>query len=161
MAKNDRIPSTYLGKKKLEDELKRLRSEERPKIILAIEEAREKGDLSENAEYDAAKDAQAHLNHRMNEIEDALARLEVITPDQIQDKEKVAFGATVTLAALDTDDKKTYQVVGGHESDVQAGRISIQSPMGSALIGKCPGDIALVRTPRGVVEYEVLKVEYL
>lgn len=155
-----RIPSTLEGKRKLEEELKRLRSEERPRIISAIEEAREKGDLSENAEYDAAKEAQQQLNQRLQEIEDALTRLDIITLDQIQDKEKVAFSATVTLLDINTDETKIYQIVGGHEADIQVGKISIQSPIGSTMIGKRKGDVVPVRTPRGIVEYEVLEVHY-
>lgn len=158
---NQRIPSTLAGKRKLEEELKRMRSEERPRIIAAIEEAREKGDLSENAEYDAAKEAQAQLTQRMQEMENSLARLEVITSEQIQDRNKVAFSATVTVLDLSSDEEKTYQIVGGHEADIQVGKISIQSPVGSTLIGKRLGDVVPVRTPRGTVEYEILKINYM
>ena len=156
----ERIPSTQEGKRKLEDELKRLRSEDRPRIIAAIEEAREKGDLSENAEYDAAKEAQLQLTMRIQEIEDALSRLDIITPNRIQDRSKIAFSATVTLLDLGTDEQKCYQIVGGHEADIQLGKISIQSPIGCTMIGKRQGDLVPVRTPKGVVEYEVLKVDY-
>jgi transcription elongation factor GreA len=130
-------------------------------VIAAIEEAREKGDLSENAEYDAAKEAQAQLTYRMQEIEDCLARLEVVGDHHIQDRGKVAFSATVTLADLATDEEKRFQIVGGHEADLQAGRISIQSPVASALIGKRAGDVAAVHTPKGLVEYEIKSIEYL
>lgn len=155
-----RIASTIHGKRKLEEELKRLRSEERPRIIAAIEEAREKGDLSENAEYDAAKEAQAHLTQRMQEIEDCLSRLEVITDEYIQDRSRVAFSATVTIVNTTTDAEKTYKIVGAHESDIQVGKISIESPVGKALIGKTVGDVTQVRTPRGVLEYEIIKIDY-
>lgn len=158
---NPRIPSTLHGKRKLEEELKRLRSEERPKVIAAIEEAREKGDLSENAEYDAAKEAQSQLMYRIQEVENCLAQLEVVSDHHIQDRAKVAFSATVTLADLATDEEKRFQIVGGHEADLQSGKISIQSPVASALIGKRAGDVVPVRTPKGLVEYEIKSVEYL
>ncbi len=156
-----RIASTREGKEKLEVELKRLRAEERPKIIAAIEKAREHGDLSENAEYSAAKEAQQHLTQRIQEIEDCLSRLEVIDLRRLEGTEKISFGATVTLLELEIDARKTYQIVGGHESDIPHGRISIQSPVGSALIGKREGDIVPIKTPRGVVEYEVIKIAYV
>ena len=155
-----RIPSTLEGKRKLEEELKRMRSQDRPRIIAAIEEAREKGDLSENAEYDAAKDAQAQLNHRMIEVEDVLARIDVISGEQIQDRNKIAFSATVTLLDINTDETKIYRIVGGHEADIQLGKISIQSPIGSTMIGKRKGDVVPVRTPKGIIEYEVLEIAY-
>lgn len=155
-----RIASTPEGKRRLDEELRRLRAEDRPRIIAAIEEAREKGDLSENSEYDAAKEAQLQLSQRIQEIEDCLSRIEVVHARDIQDKDRVAFSATVTIVDVNTDEERTYQIVGGHESDITLGKISLQSPVGSALIGKRVGDLVAIKTPRGVVEYEVTNIVY-
>jgi len=147
------------GHKKLHERLKHLKAVERPKIIHAIEVARGHGDLSENAEYDAAKEAQAHLTREIREVEDKLARAQVIDPAKMN-HEKIAFGATVTLEETESGTKVTYQIVGAYESDVKSGKISIESPIAKALIGKERGDATQVHTPKGLKEYEIITVEY-
>lgn len=152
----DRIPITIRGKAKLEEELKRLTSVERPAVIKAIEEARSHGDISENAEYDAAKERQAMLEGRIAEIQGQLAGAEIVDPSQIK-SDKIVFGAHVVLTDLDTEDEVTYQIVGVDESDVKEGRISILSPLARALIGKTTGDSIQVKSPKGEKEYEVVR----
>lgn len=147
------------GKKKLEARLKHLKSVERPKIIKAIEEARAHGDLSENAEYHAAKEAQAHLSMELREIEDKLARAEVIDPKNLN-HDKVVFGATVQLEDLESGEKKEYQIVGPLESDVAHGKISIASPIAKALVGKKVGEVVAVSTPKGQKEFELLAIAF-
>ena len=147
------------GHKKLHERLKHLKAVERPKTIQAIETARGHGDLSENAEYDAAKEAQGQLNMEIRNIEDALARAHVIDPSTMK-HEKVAFGATVTIEETDSGKKTTYQIVGVHESDIKTGKISIESPIARALIGKEAGDIAQVNTPKGSRELEIIEIKY-
>ena len=147
------------GHKKLHERLKYLRAVERPKNIQAIETARGHGDLSENADYDAAKEAQAHLSREISEIEDRLSRAQVIDPTTIS-HDKIAFGATVTLEESDSGKEVTYQIVGVFESDIKLGKISVESPIAKALIGKAVGDAALVQTPKGTREYEILAIEY-
>jgi transcription elongation factor GreA len=148
------------GYKKLQDELKRLKSEERPKIIQAIEEARGHGDLTENAEYDAAKERQQQLDQRMREIEDKLARAEIIRPGDVKG-DRVVFGATVVLNDLGADRVVTYQVVGEDEADRSQGRISIRSPLARAMIGKLAGDFIVVNTPAGEREYVVEEIKFI
>ena len=155
----NKIPMTPEGHKKLQERLKYLKSVERPKIVQAIEVARGHGDLSENAEYEAAKDAQGHCNSEMKMIEDKLARAQVIDPATITHT-KIAFGATVSIEDTQTDTKVTYQIVGEDESDIKLGRISIMSPIAKALIGKEEGDIVTVQTPKGTREFEILAIEY-
>lgn len=147
------------GKKKMEERLKHLKSVERPRNVKAIETARGHGDLSENAEYHAAKEEQAHLAREMREIEDKLARAEVIDPSKLSHS-KVTFGATVVLEDTNLGEEKKYQIVGPDESDVKAGKISIISPIARALIGKEKGDVVAVQTPNGKKEFEILAVEY-
>lgn len=147
------------GKKKLEARLKHLKAVERPKIIKAIEEARAHGDLSENAEYHAAKEAQAHLSMELREIEDKLARAEVIDPKNLN-HDKVVFGATVQLEDLESGEKKEYQIVGPLESDVARGKISIASPIAKALVGKKVGEVVAVVTPKGQKEFELLVIAF-
>ncbi|MBI4124555.1 MAG: transcription elongation factor GreA [Deltaproteobacteria bacterium] len=154
-----KIPMTPEGKKKMEARLKHLKAVERPKIIMAIEEARGHGDLSENAEYHAAKEAQAHLSRELREIEDKLARAQVIDPSQFNHS-KVTFGASVTLEDAETGEEKTYQIVGPDESDVKAGKISVVSPIAKALIGKEKGDVVTVSTPKGPKELAILSVRF-
>ncbi|OGQ05985.1 MAG: transcription elongation factor GreA [Deltaproteobacteria bacterium RIFCSPLOWO2_12_FULL_44_12] len=154
-----KAPMTPEGHKKLQEKLKHLKAVERPKVIHAIEIARGHGDLSENAEYDAAKEAQAHLSREIAETEDRLSRAEVIDPSKLN-HEKISFGATVTIEETESGTKVTYQIVGAHESDVKLGKISIESPIAKALIGKQAGDATQVHTPKGVREYEVLIIEY-
>lgn len=147
------------GFESLEAELKRLKGEERPAVVQAIEEARAHGDLSENAEYHAAKERQGMIEARVTELEDKMSRAEVIDPSKLSG-EKAIFGATVTL--IDEDDKKvTYQIVGADEADVSSGRISYTSPIGRALIGKTVGDEVEVITPGGEKYYDVDAVQFV
>lgn len=150
---------TSEGYKSLEEEIKFLKSVERPRIIKAIAEAREHGDLSENAEYHAAKEQQGLNESRVAELEDKISRAEVIDVSKLSG-ETVKFGATVTLVDEDTDEEATYQIVGEIEADVKKGRVSITSPIARALIGKSVGDSVEVNTPGGGKSYEILKVEY-
>jgi transcription elongation factor GreA len=155
----EKVPMTIEGFKKLEAELHRLKVEERPLIIQQIAEARDHGDLSENAEYHAAKDAQGLNEAKVAELEDKVSRAEVIDPAKLSGS-TVKFGATVTLADEDSGDKVKYKIVGEHEANVREGKISITSPIARALIGKSKGDSAEVTTPRGTRSYEILKIEY-
>ena len=155
----ERVPMTMEGYQKLEAELHRLKSEERPRIIAAISEARSHGDLSENAEYHAAKEQQGLNEAKVAEIEDKLSRAEVIDPTQ-QSGATVKFGATVSLEDEDTGDKVKYKIVGEMESNVREGKISIGSPIARALIGKVKGDSVEVTTPKGTRSYEILKIEW-
>jgi transcription elongation factor GreA len=155
----EKVPMTASGYEALAAELKRRISEDRPKIIQAIAEARTHGDLSENAEYHAAKDQQSHNEGRIAELEDKLSRSEVIDLSKLSGK-TVKFGAKVTLVDEDTDEKKIYQIVGDVEADVKNGRISISSPIARALIGKSIGDSVEVAAPGGARAYEILKVKF-
>ncbi len=148
------------GYQALDDELKRLKTVERPSVIAAISEAREHGDLSENAEYHAAKERQGWIEGQIAEIEDKLARAQVIDVSKLSGTQ-VKFGATVSLVDEDTEDEARYQIVGEHEADVKGGRISISSPIARAIIGKEVGDVVEVNTPGGVKSYEILKVEWV
>ena len=152
-------PMTAAGYARIEQELKRLKGEERPSIIKAIAEAREHGDLSENAEYHAAKERQAIVEGRVEELTDKLRRAKVIDVTKLSGDD-VKFGAFVTLANDDTDEESTYQIVGSEESDIRAGLLSITSPLARALIGKTSGDAVEVHTPNGQRGYEVVSVEY-
>jgi len=147
------------GFEALEEELKRLKTVERPSIIKAIGVAREHGDLSENAEYHAARERQSFTEGRLAELEDAISRADVIDPKSISGK-VIRFGATVRLADEDTDEKSTYQIVGTHESDIAKGKLSITSPLARALIGKTVGDSAEVTTPGGGKYYEIMMVQF-
>jgi len=155
----DKIPMTRAGYTALEVELKQLKSEERPAIIRAIAEAREHGDLSENAEYHSAKEKQSFIEGRIKEIEGILGLAEVIDPTKLSGA--IKFGATVTLVDEDTDEEKTWQIVGEHEASIEAGLLNIKSPIARALIGKEEGDSVEVSTPGGEKAYEVLKIEYI
>lgn len=150
---------TIEGFKSLEAELHRLKAEERPRIIQAIAEARSHGDLSENAEYHAAKEAQGLNEAKVAELEDKMSRAEVVDTSKLSG-ESIKFGATVTLVDEDTDEKVKYKIVGDLEANVREGKISISSPIARALIGKSKGDTAEVTTPKGPRSYEVLKVEW-
>ena len=152
----DKLPLTLRGKKLLEDELKKLMTQDRPETIKAIEEARAQGDISENAEYDAAKERQGMIEGRIGEIQAKLAGAEVVDPSTIK-SDRIVFGAHVNLMDVETEEETTYQIVGVDESDVKEGRISILSPMARALIGKRAGDVIEVRSPKGQKEYEVLE----
>ena len=156
----DKVPMTVQGHVALEAELKVRQQEERPRIIQAIAEARSHGDLSENAEYHAAKEAQSHNEGRIAELEDRLSRAEVIDVTKLSGS-TIKFGATVTLVDEDTDEEKVYQIVGETEADVKSGKVSVTSPTARALIGKKSGDSVEVNTPGGGKSYEILKVEFL
>jgi transcription elongation factor GreA len=161
MATQDaRVPMTQKGYQFLIEELKRLKSVERPKLVQEIEEARGHGDLSENAEFHAAKDRQSLLDVQIREIEDKLARAQVIEISKLSG-DKIVFGATVSLADSDTGDKVVYQIVGDHEAEPKNGKISISSPVARALIGKSEGDEVQVRTPTGVRTFEVLSLNFI
>lgn len=153
------VPMTARGKKRLEEELKQLKTVERPQVIQEIATARAHGDLSENAEYDAAKEKQSFIEGRIKEIDDKLARAQVIDPLEVA-TDKIVFGATVELKDLDTEETKVYQIVGVDEADVKLGRLSIESPVARQLLGKKEGDEVTVRVPKGEVEYEVISIRY-
>ncbi|MCR8826100.1 transcription elongation factor GreA [Pseudosulfitobacter koreensis] len=155
----EKIPMTRKGHLALETELKHLKSVERPAIIKAIAEAREHGDLSENAEYHSAKEKQSFIEGRIKELEGAISLADVIDPAKM--KGSIKFGATVTLVDEDTDEEKTYQIVGEYEANIEAGLLNIKSPIARALIGKEEGDSVEVRTPGGDKSYEVLKIAFV
>lgn len=157
---NDLLPITLRGKTLLETELKKLIFEERPAIIKAIEEARAHGDISENAEYDAAKEKQGMIEGRISEIQGKIAGAEVIDPSQIK-SDRIVFGATVTLMDTETEEQITYQIVGFDEADVKKGMISIMSPIARAMIGKAAGDIITVQSPKGDKEFEVISFKFV
>jgi len=147
------------GYQTLDEELKRLKTIERPAVIAAISEARQHGDLSENAEYHAAKERQGWIEGRIAEIEDKIARAQVIDVSKLSGTQ-VKFGATVSVVDEDTEEEARYQIVGDHEADVKEGRISLSSPLSRAMIGKEVGEVVEVNTPGGVKAYEILKVEW-
>lgn len=155
-----KIPMTAEGHRALDDELRHLKSVERPAVIQAISEARDHGDLSENAEYHAAKERQGWIEGRLQELEDKLARAQVIDTTKLSG-ETVKFGATVTVVDEDTDAEATYKIVGDDEADVKSGKISISSPIARALINKETGDVVEVTAPGGVKTYEILKVKWI
>jgi transcription elongation factor GreA len=155
----EKLPMTQGGYDRILEELRRLKTEERPAVIRAIEEARGHGDLSENAEYHAAKERQGFIEGRVAELEDKARRSEVIDPKQFSGKQ-IKFGAKVKLADEDTDKKITYQIVGADESDIKSGLLSVSSPLARALIGKSRGDSVEVITPGGARAYEILSVRY-
>jgi transcription elongation factor GreA len=157
-----KYPMTVHGAERLKAELHRLKTIERPAVIQAIAEARSHGDLSENADYDAAKERQGFIEGRFADVESKLAHAQVINPADIYDHEgRVVFGATVELEDAETGDTVTYQIVGDDEADIKLGKISVSSPIARALIGKSEGDTAEVQAPGGVREYEVLIVRYV
>jgi transcription elongation factor GreA len=154
----DKIPMTRAGFSKLDDELKVLKSVERPSVIRAIAEAREHGDLSENAEYHAAREKQSFIEGRIKELEGILSLAEVIDPSKLSGA--IKFGATVQLVDEDSGEEKTYQIVGETEADIERGLLNIRSPLARALIGKDKGDSVDVKTPGGQRSYEVVSVRY-
>jgi transcription elongation factor GreA len=156
-----KVPLTVRGAELLKDELQRLKSVERPSVIEAIAEARSHGDLSENAEYDAAKERQAFVEGRIAELESKLSNAQVIDPKALEADGRVVFGTTVNLMDLETEDEVTYQIVGDDEADIKSGKVSVNSPIARALIGKESGDVAEVMAPGGIREYEVLDVKYI
>jgi transcription elongation factor GreA len=154
------IPITKRGSEKLKDELHKLKTVERPSVINAIAEARAQGDLSENAEYDAAKDRQGFIEGRIQEIEGKLSVAQIIDPSGLDAGGRVVFGATVSLEDEETGDKVTYQIVGEDEADLKLGLVNISSPIARALIGKEEGDVAEVQAPGGIKRYEIVAVSY-
>ena len=155
----EKVPMTLQGYEALQSELKLLKGTERPAIIQAIAEAREHGDLSENAEYHAARERQSFVEGRIAELEDKTSRAEIIDPAKLSG-DQIMFGATVVVADCDTDEEKKYQIVGESESDIANGKLAITSPMARALIGKSVGDTIEVHTPGGTKDYEVVTVEF-
>ena len=156
----NKTPLTIEGAEKLRVELHRLKTVERPSVIAAIAEARSHGDLSENAEYDAAKERQAFVEGRIKEVEFKLSNAQIIDPKLLDADGRCVFGATVDLEDQDSGDRVTYQIVGEDEADIKSGKISVNSPIARALIGKYAGDVAQVQAPGGLREYEVLDVRY-
>jgi transcription elongation factor GreA len=156
-----KVPLTVLGAELLRTELQRLKSVERPSVIAAIAEARSHGDLSENAEYDAAKERQGFVEGRIQELEGKLGNAVIIDPSAIDADGRIVFGATVDLEDMESGDNVTYQIVGDDEADLKQAKISVSSPIARALIGKSAGDIAEVQAPGGIREYEVLDVKYI
>ena len=155
-----KVPLTLRGAELLREELKRLKSVDRPAVVAAIAEARSHGDLSENAEYDAAKERQGFIEGRIQEVESKLGNAQVIDPRALDADGRVVFGATVELEDMDSGDTVTYQIVGDDEADIKKDMISLNSPVARALIGKYAGDVAQVQTPGGKREYEILDVRY-
>ncbi|MFN3261347.1 MAG: transcription elongation factor GreA [Pikeienuella sp.] len=155
----EKAPMTAAGYAALNEELKDLKSIQRPDVIRAIAEAREHGDLSENAEYHSARERQSFIEGRIKELEGLISRAEVIDPSKLSGSQ-IKFGATITVADEDTDEEKTYQIVGETEADIASGKLNIRSPLARALIGKEPGDSVEVMTPGGGKSYEVISVEF-
>jgi transcription elongation factor GreA len=156
-----KIPVTLRGAELLREELKRLKTVDRPAVVAAIAEARSHGDLSENAEYDAAKERQGFIEGRIADVEGKLGNAQIIDPAALDADGRVVFGATVDLEDADNGQKVSYQIVGDDEADLKVGKISLNSPVARALIGKFAGDVAEVQTPGGRREYEILDVRYL
>ncbi|MDR3213277.1 MAG: transcription elongation factor GreA [Azoarcus sp.] len=157
----NKIPLTIAGAEALRAELRRLKTVERPSVIAAIAEARSHGDLSENAEYDAAKERQGFIEGRILDVEGKLGNAQIIDPRLLDADGRCVFGATVTLEDMDSGKKVTYQIVGDDEADIKAGKISVNSPVARALIGKYAGDVAEVQAPGGEREYEIINVVYV
>lgn len=155
------MPMTLVGSERLRAQLKEMKSVDRPRITKAIAEARAHGDLSENAEYHAAREQQSFLEGRINELESALAEAQIIDVSAMTSETRIVFGATVDLINLENDDEVTYQIVGEQEADINENRISITSPIARALIGKEEGEVIEVNAPGGIIEYEVLEVKYV
>lgn len=158
---NNRVPMTRQGEQALRDELHKLKSEDRPRVIEAIAEAREHGDLKENAEYHAAREQQSFVEGRIQEIEGKLAAAQVIDVTTMEKTGRVIFGTTVRLINVDTEEEETYQIVGEDEADIKQGRLSVSSPIARALIGKEEGEEVSIQVPSGTVEYEIDEVMHL
>ena len=156
-----KVPLTVAGAEALKVELQRLKAVERPDVVRAIAEARAQGDLSENAEYDAAKERQGFVEGRINDLEGKLSVAQVIDPKTLDDDGRVVFGVTVDLEETESGDKASYQIVGEDEADIKQSKISFSSPMARAMIGKSAGDTVEVRAPGGVREYEIVEVKYI
>ena len=157
----NKVPLTVKGAELLRSELHQLKTVERPQVIAALQEARSHGDLSENAEYDAAKERQSFIEGRIVEVESKLANAQIIDPAHLDADGRCVFGATVELEEVDSRETVTYQIVGDDEADIKSNKISISSPIARALIGKYSGDVAEVKAPGGIKEYEILDVKYL
>jgi transcription elongation factor GreA len=157
----DKVPMTHKGAEKLKEELHQLKSIERPSVILAIAEARAHGDLKENAEYHAAKDKQGFIEARIRDIEHKLSHAVVINVTTVPAQDKVIFGATVKIINTETDESISYQIVGEDEADIKSGKISVHSPIARALIGKEMGDVTIVHTPSGKMEYEIIEIQFI
>ena len=156
-----RIPITVAGAEKLRRELDELKRVKRPAVVQAIAEAREKGDLSENAEYDAAKEMQGHIEGRIAELEGKIPMLQIIDPKTLQAGERIVFGATVELEDEESGNTKSYQIVGDDEADIKENRISISSPLARSLIGKFEGDEVTCPAPKGLIHYAIISVKYV
>ena len=156
-----KIPITLVGVEKMRAELHRLKTKDRPAVITAIAEARAQGDITENAEYEAARERQGFIEGRIIELEAKLANAQVIDPSLLEDDGRVVFGSTVELMEVSSDESVTYQIVGEDEADIKLGKLSYSSPIAKALIGKFSGDVAEVRTPGGVKEFEIVDVKYV
>lgn len=156
----EQTPMTARGEMLLRKELERLKLVERPRIVAAIAEARSHGDLSENAEYDAAKERQGMIEARINELEYKMSLFEIMDISKMAG-DKVAFGATVTIENMDTEERKVYTIVGSDEADIFSGKISIMSPLAKAMLGKEVGDDFIVQAPKGDTEYEIIKIEFV
>ena len=157
----NKFPVTVNGAELLRAELQRLKAVDRPNVITAIAEARAQGDLSENAEYDAARERQGFIEGRILELEAKLANVQIIDPTLLDDDGRVVFGTTVELMDTETSESVTYQIVGEDEADIKSGKIAYSAPIAKALIGKYSGDVAEVRTPGGVREFEIVDVKYV
>ena len=157
----NKVPLTVKGAELLRSELHQLKTVELPRVIASIQEARSHGDLSENAEYDAAKERQSFIEGRIVEVESKLANAQIIDPAHLDADGRCVFGATVELEEVDSRETVTYQIVGDDEADIKNNKISISSPIARALIGKYSGDVAEVKAPGGIKEYEILDVKYL
>lgn len=157
----NKIPMTAAGAEKLREELNELKSVKRPAIIKAIAEAREHGDLKENAEYHAAREQQGFCEGRIQDIEGKLSNAQIIDVTKMENTGKVVFGVTVTLLNVDSDEETTYKIVGDDEADIKNNRISVNSPIARGLIGKNLDDVATIQTPAGLVEFEIIEVEYV
>ena len=156
-----KVPMTIDGAKKLHHELERLEGEERRKIVTAIAEARAHGDLKENAEYHAAKELQGHIEARIRDLKDKISHAQIIDVTKMKNEGNVIFGATITLLNLDTEEKVTYQIVGEDEANLKEKKISVNSPIARAMIGKRVSDEVEVKTPGGLTSFEILEVEYV
>jgi transcription elongation factor GreA len=154
------IPITLRGAEVLKDELKQLKTVARPQVVAAIAEAREHGDLKENAEYHAAREQQSFIEGRIQELEGTLSQSQIIDPATLPKDGRVVFGVTVRLLNLDSDDEVTYQIVGDYESDIKLNRISVSSPIARAMIGKEVDDVIIVQAPSGNIEYEIIDISY-
>ncbi|TVP55492.1 MAG: transcription elongation factor GreA [Halomonadaceae bacterium] len=158
---NNRVPMTIEGEKALRDELRQLKSVERPKVIEAIAEAREHGDLKENAEYHAAREQQSFIEGRIQDIEGKLSGAQIIDVTKMEKTGKVVFGTTVRLVNTETEEETRYKIVGEDEADIKKGKLSVSSPIARALVGKEEGDVVLIKIPSGTVEFDIEEVQYI